>query len=48
MSSIYLVDDHALLREGLRALQRWREQAWLEMDRDMLRTLREWQGAGTL
>ena len=31
-----------------RALQRWREQAWLEMDRDMLRTLREWQAAGTL
>jgi hypothetical protein len=31
-----------------RSLQRWREQAWLEMDRDMLRTLREWQAAGTL
>jgi Domain of unknown function (DUF1857) len=26
-----------------RALQRYREQAWLEMDRDMLRTLRVWQ-----
>lgn len=31
-----------------RALQRYREQAWLELDRDMLTTLREWQRAGTL
>lgn len=31
-----------------RALQRYREQAWLEMDRDMLRTLREWQADGQL
>jgi hypothetical protein len=31
-----------------RALQRYREQAWLEMDRDMLRTLRLWQREGRL
>lgn len=31
-----------------RALQRYREQAWLEMDRDMLRTLRQWQRDGRL
>jgi len=31
-----------------RALQRYREQAWLEMDRDMLRTLRLWQSEGRL
>lgn len=31
-----------------RALQRYREQAWLEMDCEMLRTLREWLAAGTL
>lgn len=31
-----------------RALQGYREQAWLELDRDMLRTLREWQAEGRL
>ncbi len=31
-----------------KALERYREQAWLEMDRDMLRTLREWQAARSL
>lgn len=31
-----------------RALQRYREQAWLEMDRDMLRALRQWQREGRL
>lgn len=31
-----------------KSLQRYREQAWLEMDRDMLRTLREWQAQGQL
>jgi hypothetical protein len=31
-----------------RALQRYREQAWLELDRDMLSTLREWQRQGVL
>mgnify|MGYP002787281846 CR=1 FL=1 len=30
------------------ALQRCREQAWLEMDRDMLRTLRAWQAEARL
>ena len=29
-----------------RALQGYREQAWLELDRDMLRSLREWQRDG--
>lgn len=33
---------------GERELQRYREQAWLEMDRDMLRTLRQWQAEGAL
>lgn len=41
---VYASDDAAADAE----LQRYREQAWLEMDRDMLRTLREWQAAGTL
>lgn len=31
-----------------RALQGYREQAWLEHDRDMLRTLRDWQRKGAL
>lgn len=31
-----------------RALQGYREQAWLELDRDMLGTLREWQRKGSL
>jgi hypothetical protein len=31
-----------------KALQGLREQAWLELDRDMLRTLREWQRLGQL
>jgi Domain of unknown function (DUF1857) len=31
-----------------RSLQRYREQAWLELDRDMLATLREWQATGSL
>lgn len=43
---VYEVEGEASAEE--RALQRYREQAWLEMDRDMLRTLREWQQAGTL
>lgn len=30
------------------ALWAYREQAWLELDRDMLRTLREWQRQGEL
>lgn len=30
------------------ALQGYRQQAWLELDRDMLRTLREWQAQGKL
>jgi hypothetical protein len=46
---VYEVDEPA---EGVaaedRALQRYREQAWLEMDRDMLRTLRLWQRDGRL
>lgn len=46
---VYAVDEPP---EGAtvedRALQRYREQAWLEMDRDMLRTLRLWQRDGTL
>lgn len=33
---------------GEAGLWRLREQAWLEQDRDMVRTLREWQGAGSL
>ncbi|HSV69003.1 MAG TPA: AtaL-like protein [Methylibium sp.] len=43
---VYEVEGEASDEE--RALQRYREQAWLEMDRDMLRTLREWQAAGAL
>lgn len=31
-----------------KALQGYREQAWLEHDRDMLRTLRDWQRSGHL
>lgn len=33
---------------GEAGLWRLREQAWLEHDRDMVRTLREWQAAGEL
>lgn len=36
------------LSPGEAALQRYREQAWLEHDRDMLRALREWQASGAL
>ncbi|HEU4460582.1 MAG TPA: AtaL-like protein [Methylibium sp.] len=46
---VYAVDEPA---SGTtvedQALQRYREQAWLEMDRDMLRTLRQWQREGRL
>lgn len=38
---VYESDDEP--SADAKALQRYREQAWLEMDRDMLRTLREWQ-----
>ena len=43
---VYQIDGETTADE--KALQPYREQAWLEMDRDMLRTLREWQHAGTL
>jgi hypothetical protein len=33
---------------GEAGLWRLREQAWLEQDRDMVRTLREWQAGGLL
>lgn len=33
---------------GEAGLWRLREQAWLEHDRDMVRTLRDWQAAGQL
>ncbi|MBA3598489.1 MAG: DUF1857 family protein [Methylibium sp.] len=39
--------DGALSAED-KAVQGYREQAWLEHDRDMLRTLREWQRLGSL
>ena len=42
------VYDWEPLSDGEAALQRYREQAWLEHDRDMLRALREWQRDGVL
>ena len=42
------VYDWEPLSAGEAALQRYREQAWLEHDRDMLRALREWQADGLL
>jgi hypothetical protein len=41
---VYASDD----ADAEAGLQRCREQAWLEMDRDMLRSLREWQADGSL
>lgn len=43
---VYSAED-AISAED-KALQGYREQAWLEHDRDMLRTLREWQRLGRL
>jgi hypothetical protein len=43
---VYTADDP--LDAGEKSLQRYREQAWLELDRDMLRTLREWQAQRNL
>ncbi|MBN9204400.1 SRPBCC family protein [Methylibium petroleiphilum] len=43
---VYETDDAGSAEE--KALQGYRQQAWLELDRDMLRTLREWQAQGRL
>ncbi len=44
---VYSADDDAGAAAD-RALQGYREQAWLELDRDMLRALRTWQQEGRL
>lgn len=44
---VYSADD-ADAPAADRALQGYREQAWLELDRDMLRALRGWQHEGRL
>ena len=44
---IYSADDTGAAAAD-RALQGYREQAWLELDREMLRTLRAWQQDGRL
>ncbi len=44
---VYSADDEAAAAAD-RALQGYREQAWLELDRDMLRALRTWQQEGRL
>lgn len=45
---VYSSDEGEGAPPGERALQGYREQAWLEMDRDMLRALRTWQHEGRL
>lgn len=43
---VYQIDGETTADE--KALQPFREQAWLELDQEMLRTLRAWLQAGTL